>query len=147
VAVVPLLLKPEDWKTRVPDPEADAAPAWSPETAQTGAEGMATQSVDSGAVPQPNMPELPTQDAGSEGGLNIEMPAIPTDLGMTPSAHPNQAKSLAGIVPRDVSPEDFQHRSNRPMEIPLTPGVARLNGTIEKISHRPTYDQPQSGVY
>jgi len=144
-AVVPLLLKQEDWKTRRPAPEADVAPTWSSETALVDTEETTAPSTDSDATGQPN---VQTHDAASDDGMdmNIEMPNIP-DLGMKPSADSNRSATLAGVAPTRGGMPGAEHASNRGYELPLQPGVARLDGTIEKISLRPTYDQSRPGVH
>lgn len=146
VAVVPLLLDREDWKSRRPAPDAEAAPSWSSPDAQATTEGTAGQSADSGAVPQPELPNIPTYNAASEGGMEIEMPDIP-DMGMKPSASANRAGAIVGAAHKVAGMRASEQRTNRGATLPLQPGVARLDGTIEKISLRPTYDESRPSVY
>jgi hypothetical protein len=168
VAVVTYLFNgsSNDWENRRPAPNADLAPA-SPYSVPA----TTVQSAQSGSAPQES---LPTYDAASEGGMKIDIPDIPKipGLGMqSPSAHrpsaeqagrhgttnpapqrypradANQAKSLGGQSAAVADYRSIDQSANRRIELPLQPGVARLEGTIEKITHRPTYDKSRPGVY
>ena len=169
VAVVPFLFNRggSDWENRRPRPNADAAPVWN----GPAVPGSTVQSAQSGSVPQEG---LPTYDASSEGSMEIDIPDIPRvpELGMQPSPahrpsarqvgrhattgpapqqHPradaNRAMSLGGQYPAVADYRSIGQSANRRIELPLQPGVARLEGTIEKITLRPTYDEPRPGVY
>ena len=168
-AVVPFLFNrgEGDWKNRRPRPNADAAPVWS----GPAVPATTVQSARSGSVPQEG---LPTYDASSEGGMKIDIPDIPKvpELGMqsssahrpsagqvdrrattgpAPQQHPradaNRAMSLGGQSPDVADYRSIGQSANRRIEPPLQPGVAKLEGIIEKITLRPTYDEPRPGVY
>ncbi len=169
VAVVPFLFNGSggDWQNRRPAPNADLAPVYDTSAVPATTE----QSAQSGSVPQES---LPTYDASSEGGMKIDIPDIPKipGLGMqSPSAHrpsaeqagrhgttapalqrypradANRARSLGGQSPAVADYRSIDQSASRRIELPLQPGVARLEGTIEKITHRPTYDKSRPGVY